>query len=165
MILAAFASVFAQSGSKEPEVVITLFWRDGCSHCAAEKPYLQELAKQYPQIKIKAYEVSVNSSNRDYMDALGSTMGFDTDAVPVTVIGDHSWLGFDDSVSSIIQAAVQSCMTTGCPDPADKYGIDTSKTTSSLEVTESKPGIGITWWVIIAIGVVVASYGLGDAAQ
>ncbi len=153
--------VLAQEEPRQPEVVITFFWREGCSHCAAEKPFLQDLAAQYPQIDLKAYEVYYNDANREYLYALGEVMGFETTGVPVTVIGDQVWTGFSDDDKGALQAAVENCLISGCSDPAEKFGLDLSGTASTWEAAEENRDSGFTWWVIAAIAVVVLSYVLG----
>lgn len=162
LLLATFASVFAQSSAKEPEVVITLFWRVGCPHCEAEIPFLKELSAQYPQIAIKGYEVVSSNDNLEYFLALGKAMGFDTSGVPVTVIGDEVWTGYDDATGEAIRTAVEGFLETGSGDPAQKYGLDTSKTVQSIDENgTAKSGSGYSVWVIVAIAVVVVSFVLG----
>ena len=162
LLLTAFASVFAQSSAKEPEVVITLFWRVGCPHCEAEIPFLKELAAQYPQIAIKGYEVVSSNDNLEYFLALGKAMGFDTSGVPVTVIGDQVWTGYDDATGEAIRASVEGFLKTGSGDPAQKYGLDTSKTVQSIDENgTAKSGSGFSIWIIVAVTVVVVSFVLG----
>ncbi len=38
-------------------VVAYSFWGDGCPHCAAMKPFLDEMEKKYPSLKVKMFEV------------------------------------------------------------------------------------------------------------
>jgi thiol-disulfide isomerase/thioredoxin len=165
-MLAVYGSVAAQSNSDEPPVVITFFWREGCSHCAAEKPFLQELMAQYPQIDLRAYEVYDSQANLDYLFGLGDAMGFETSGVPVTVIGDQSWVGFSDAIGAELSAAVAACSVDGCGDPADQYGLDTTGTVRSLQTTDetvtaeestTSPFI----WVLAVVALLLVSYGVG----
>jgi thiol-disulfide isomerase/thioredoxin len=133
VVLGIFGAVNAQGDSDQPAVVITLFWREGCSHCAEEKPFLQELADQNPQIELREYEVVSVKENLNYFLTLGGDMGFKTTGVPVTVIGDQSWVGYSDAIGSEISAAVDACLINGCGDPAEKFGIDTSNTVNSAQ--------------------------------
>ena len=45
-------------------VVIYFFWGDGCPHCAEAEPFLEKLAKRYPEVEIRYYEVWNNEENR-----------------------------------------------------------------------------------------------------
>lgn len=60
LIFSLFLSplIFAQQ-----KVKLWFFWGQGCPHCAAEKPFLEELAKKYPQLEIKEFEVYYSKEN------------------------------------------------------------------------------------------------------
>lgn len=164
MIVCSFfllnTTVFAQSDENSPQVVINFFWREGCSHCADETPVLQGLVEKYPQVELKAYEVSQTSANLDYFFALGNALGFATDGVPVTIIGDQVWTGYIDSYAAEMETALTTCMTSGCPDPSDALSIDKSKTIQSLEGSETEKS-SFPIWIIFAVAVVFLSYGFG----
>lgn len=137
-VLMLFTSVAAQSDSEDPEVVIVLFWSQNCSHCAKEKPVLEGLAQQYPQVKLGMYEVSQDSSNLEYLYAMGAAMDFEVSGVPVTIIGDQVWVGYNESISAEIEEAVVNCLPSGCPDPMAKIGVGDSM------VVEAEPTEVIT---------------------
>lgn len=157
--------VLAQQEPRQPEVVITFFWREGCSHCAAEKPVLQELAAQNPQISLKAYEVYYDTVNREYLYALGEALGFETTGVPVTVIGEQVWIGFGAEDEAAIRTAVENCLASGCPDLSEKFGLDLSGTTVSLETETQSKNTSSLWWIIAAVMVFAGSYALGVALR
>ncbi len=157
--------VLAQQEPTQPEVVITFFWREGCSHCAAEKPVLQELATQNPQINLKAYEVYYDNANREYLYALGEALGFETTGVPVTVIGEQVWVGFGAEDEAAIRTAVENCLASGCPDPSEKFSLDLSGTTVSLETEAQSKNTPSQWWIIAAVMVFTGSYALGVALR
>ena len=160
-LLSSFYSVgWAQSSSDGSDVVITFFWREGCSHCAAEKPFLQELADKFPQIDLKAYEVYYSSANRDYLLALGDAMGFEASGVPVTIIGDQVWIGFGDEKALEIESAVEVCLVSGCPDVGEQMGIDKSDTLLSMEVVEEESS-SFPVWIIPAAAIILLSYAVG----
>ena len=164
LLLAAgvFGSAAAQSDSDDPAVVVTFFWREGCSHCAEEKPFLQELIAQYPQIDLRAYEVYDSQANLDYLFGLGGAMGFETTGVPVTVIGDQSWVGFSDAIGAQLSAVVAACSIDGCADPAEKYALDTSGTVRSLEAApESESKTSPFVWVLAVLAFLLIAYGVG----
>jgi glutaredoxin len=160
---AVYGGTAAQSDSGDPAVVITFFWREGCSHCAAEKPFLQELITQYPQIDLRAYEVYDSQANLDYLFGLGEAMNFETSGVPVTVIGDQAWVGFSDEIGAEIAAAVSACSSDVCADPADKYGLDTSGTVQSLEAPqETESASSPIVWALAVVALVLVAYGVGS---
>ncbi len=138
--LVGIYSVYAQSGSTN-KVIIYLFWGDGCPHCAEEKPFLEELIAQNPNVEVRAYEIWKVDSNRAKFDTLAKAYGFTPTGVPTTFIGDQYWVGFTDDIKNQIQAAVNTCLTTACKD-AGAGIIDTSGSTllsPKAAVTQTAP--------------------------
>jgi thiol-disulfide isomerase/thioredoxin len=88
------------------DVVVTFFWGDGCPHCAAEEPFLEDLARRHDGVRIEAFEVWGNAANRQRMAAVAEELGFDPTGVPVTVVGQDYWIGYSDQVAAEIEAAV-----------------------------------------------------------
>ncbi len=109
------ATVQAQTQNAD-HPIIYLFWGDGCPHCAAEKPFLEELAAANPSIEIRAYEVWSSDSNRELMFKMAAAYGFEPTGVPTTFIGSQYFVGFSDVIQEQIQAAVDVCLASGCPD-------------------------------------------------
>jgi glutaredoxin len=97
-------------------VTIYLFWGDGCPHCAAAKPFLEEIARQYPNVTLRPYEVWYNESNQALMWQMTTAYGFKPSGVPTIFIGDHHWVGYSQIVQDEIAAAVAECSQFGCRD-------------------------------------------------
>ncbi len=58
--------VLAQfSAAVQHKVVIYLFWGDGCPHCAAAKPFLNDLTHRYANTELRAYEVWYVPENQE----------------------------------------------------------------------------------------------------
>ncbi len=104
--------------SEQTSLDIFMFWGDGCPHCAAAKPYFEELAKKNPQIVLHFYEVWNDQSNRDYFIAFSQAHGFEPTGVPTIFIGDRYWVGFNDQIQLEIDAAVQKCLAETCTNAA-----------------------------------------------
>ncbi len=160
LLAAAVSTVLAQDNPHEPEVAITIFWREGCPHCEEEIPFLQELAVEFPQVTLYDYEVGSHSGNREYFFALGDAMGFDTTGVPVTVIGDQYWIGYDEATGAAIRNVVEGYLNTGAGDPAERWGIDLANTTRALNETQAN-NLGSAVWIGAAFALVALSYVLG----
>lgn len=180
-VLLLFTNVAAQSDSESPGVVIVLFWSQSCSHCAQEKPFLEELAQQYPQVRLEFYEVSQNSENLGYMYDMGEAMDFEVSGVPVTIIGEQVWVGYSESVSEEIEDAVISCLTFGCSDPMVKIGVNNDEITETddtddtdnidkvnnavnTDITDNVEKVeessSVSSWLIPAVVIVVFAIGL-----
>jgi cytochrome c biogenesis protein CcdA/thiol-disulfide isomerase/thioredoxin len=139
-----FKEVHAQSESRV--VRVYYFWGDGCPVCAQQKPFVDELARKYPQVKVYSLEVWYVQENRDMFFAMAAQHGFEPQGVPTTFIADQVWVGFRDHFKSEMESAVVNCTVNTCPD----YGrgivhfepereISTQPDTSE-PVTEPLPG-------------------------
>lgn len=117
--------------SKDP-VVITLFWGNGCPHCKAERPYLANLQKAYPDVQIRTFEVWYVPSNAPLMEKVVNSFGETPSGVPVTIIGDKHWVGYGVEMRSEFENAIQACLKNGCKDPVKEV-------LSSEELTAGQP--------------------------
>ncbi|HPO57893.1 MAG TPA: glutaredoxin domain-containing protein [Anaerolineaceae bacterium] len=115
-------TALAQDQPPANPVYIYFFWGEGCPHCAAAKPFLEDLAERYPGVEIKAYEVFNNLENRKLWDKMGAAYGFEPSGVPTIFIGDQYWVGYGDNTPTPagIEQAVAYCVENGCPDPMDR---------------------------------------------
>jgi cytochrome c biogenesis protein CcdA/thiol-disulfide isomerase/thioredoxin len=104
-------------GKADTPVPIYFFWGDGCPHCAAEKPFLEELAIRYPEVEIRSYEVWFDQEARQVFFDMADSLGFEPSGVPVTIIGNRHWIGFHESIKAEIEAFVVNCIQNTCPDP------------------------------------------------
>jgi thiol-disulfide isomerase/thioredoxin len=110
------SEVQAHAPEAETKIIVYFFWGDGCPHCAAEKPFLEEMKKKYPQLEVRAFEVWYNSTNQALMEKMCTAYGFDPKAVPTTFIGKKYWIGFTDTYKKEIETAIAACTTTTCTD-------------------------------------------------
>jgi cytochrome c biogenesis protein CcdA/glutaredoxin len=117
-LLAALAWLFgtgpvaaaAASEDGSAPVTLVLFHGDGCPHCAAEREFLQELAGRHPDLVIEQYEVWYDEANRAKLDETAERLGFEATGVPVTVIGERVWIGFDDAKAEAIEQTVEAAL-------------------------------------------------------
>lgn len=107
------------SESKKP-IVLYFFWGDGCPHCAKEKEFLKKLKSKYPQLEIKDYEVWYNKAPRDLLLTMSKSYGINPNGVPVTFIGDKSFIGFNSEIAVQIEQTLKFCLKNTCEDPLYK---------------------------------------------
>ena len=82
IILSLTISVCA--AGKEHIVDIYLFWGDGCSHCAAERPFLQELQQQYgDKMVLHEYELWYHPENTALVEQFAAAYGMGPSGVPM----------------------------------------------------------------------------------
>jgi len=91
-------------------VTLVLFHGDGCPHCAAEREFLTGLAERHPDLAIEQYEVWFDEANRAKLDETAERLGFEATGVPVTVIGERVWIGFDDAKAEAIEKTVEAAL-------------------------------------------------------
>jgi cytochrome c biogenesis protein CcdA/glutaredoxin len=102
----ALAGGAAAAGSGD-EVDLTLFWGEGCPHCAAEKEWLAAVVEEYPRLTVHQYEVFHNAENRALLEETAAELGFTPSAVPVTVVGGRYWVGWSDAIRDEIVSAIR----------------------------------------------------------
>jgi cytochrome c biogenesis protein CcdA len=106
----------AQAQEERTIVPVYFFWGDGCPVCTAQKPFMDELARKYPEVKVYPLEVWYVPENRDMFFAVARKHNFEPQAVPTTFIADQVWIGFRDSMKSEMEAAIENCIANSCPD-------------------------------------------------
>lgn len=106
-----------QAQTAPGEVIVYLFWGDGCPHCAAEKVFLAALTQEHPGVVIRDFEVWQHPEYVEPLIELSARFGFEPTAVPLTFIGDRYWIGFiDEPIGREIRETVAACLASGCPD-------------------------------------------------
>jgi glutaredoxin len=114
-ILLSLLALMLSSAYAEYQADVYFFWGESCGYCAKEKPFLESLQLDYPQINLKSYEVWKNSTNRDYFFKTAEDLGMDTSklGVPVTIIGDKHWIGYSSTDDSAIIVQIEKCINEG----------------------------------------------------
>ena len=81
-------------------VNIYFFHSNTCPHCKEEKKVLNEIKKQYNNVKIYQYEVN-DESNKIIFEEVKKVYNIKTNGVPITIIGSKLYTGFNKEKSSI----------------------------------------------------------------
>jgi len=120
-ILIGFVLLFISGTSlihADNTVPVTLFYGEGCPHCAKEKLFLKDLLQKYPEIKYQEYEIYYSQNNSSLLQKLAKSMKTNSGGVPFLVVGSKSFIGFAEGVTSReIETQVQYCMNNPCIDP------------------------------------------------
>lgn len=98
-------------------VILYFFWGEGCPHCMKQKLFLSSLKKKYPELEIKDYEVWHNQAPRDLLMTMSKSYGINPSGIPVTFIGDKSFIGFNDDIALKIEETLKTCLRKICQDP------------------------------------------------
>lgn len=110
VLFVASAGAPVRATDDEP-VTITLFWGDGCPHCAAEKEFLDNLVARHPAVVVEAYEVWNDEANRQRFVDTAAAHGLDASGVPGTFVAGRAWIGFSDAIGAEIEAVIEAELT------------------------------------------------------
>jgi len=116
IVLLTFTSpkpVAAQEGNP---VVIYMFWGEGCPHCAAAKPFFEDLANKNPEIELRFYEIYNSAENQEKFVKMADAYGFEAWGVPTIFIGNKYWEGYNEAMQPEFERFINGCIQDGCPD-------------------------------------------------
>ncbi len=93
-------------------IYINFFYSFSCPHCAEEAPFIEELAANYEQVELRAFEVSQNRSNAVLLGELGQKLEIPVGGVPFTAIGTETFIGYQDDQTTgrEIKQIVDDCL-------------------------------------------------------
>ena len=96
----------ANDPAPEAPTTVVLFHGEGCPHCAAERAFLAGLLADRPDVVLEEYEVWNDAANAELLLRTAEERGFEAVGVPVTIVGERVWIGFDDATGAQIAAAI-----------------------------------------------------------
>jgi thiol-disulfide isomerase/thioredoxin len=77
---------------------VNFFYSETCPHCRAEKAYLQEMEKKYPELKINYY---LASDYPELLSEFAKRYNTTTGGVPRTFICDKAFVGFTEESGTL----------------------------------------------------------------
>lgn len=79
---------------------IEVFVREGCPHCAAAEAFLDELARQRPELRVRIVDVRRDPAALARLNELARQSGIAQPGVPTIRIGNELVVGFDTAATS-----------------------------------------------------------------
>ncbi|MCS7214852.1 MAG: glutaredoxin domain-containing protein [Thermodesulfovibrio sp.] len=116
-IFSLIFSIKSSIAENKKSVILYFFWAEGCPYCEKQKKFLDTLKKKYPRLEIKDYEVYYTPASRELLMTMAKSYGIKPTGVPVTFIGDKSFIGFDQEIAISIEQILKSCLKKVCEDP------------------------------------------------
>ncbi|MFB6290875.1 MAG: hypothetical protein ABEJ25_04015 [Candidatus Bipolaricaulia bacterium] len=117
----ALITLFAfHAGGQGNKTVLYFFKSKGCPYCAKEEPFLEELEKKYPTLKVVEKEISTSNENVKLLKNMGEEYGKEIRGVPATFLGEDVWVGFTKKIGSQIEKKVEYCVENRCINPLVK---------------------------------------------
>jgi len=98
------------------------------------KAFLEELAKEYPDLMIVDHEVTFTPENWRLMVTLARVYGLKEETVPTVFVGDLAITGIGRAVELRIREEVERCLVQGCPSPLAKLPARPARVLSPLEI-------------------------------
>ena len=95
------------NAEEKKQVNVYLFHSNTCSHCKAEIEFLNEIQKEYENLKINLYEINNVKENKELMINIKEKLNVDSPMVPFTVIGDYYYIGYNDGVKDGIKNLIE----------------------------------------------------------
>ena len=135
VILFSLSALPSQTLAQEEPVDLIFFYGQGCPHCANEEVFLDDIAQQYPSLKIQKYETYFNQENRELFETLSAAYGKKMGGVPTTFIENDVIVGFNDKIAKNIISIIEDCTEKACTNPLDK--ITSAKPQISQDLTLS----------------------------
>lgn len=116
-ILALAGSGSARSAqAAEPELYY--FGATGCDFCDNELAFLKRLQKNDPRIRMHEYDIVASPDDAAIFVRVVNAIGLLDPQVPLTVIGHHVMIGYqdDDTTGNEIALTLEHCRIKTCPD-------------------------------------------------
>lgn len=115
-LLALLVPTAAAASPDGDPVVLTLYYGQGCPHCAAEREYLAtELSPAYPDLVVEEYEVWYDEANLERLLAAAEEYGFEPSGVPVTIVDGQVFIGFGAATGPQLEAVVGAALADAVP--------------------------------------------------
>lgn len=115
-----FAVVDQQAPEPIPDdgFVVHFFWIEGCSACAKQKPFMEELKERYPEVHFVEHEAR-GSREWDLLREMLIERGEErAPFVPTTIFGNQVFMDWEseETTGRKIEEALQQCLAGECPE-------------------------------------------------
>jgi len=130
------------------------FYGQGCPHCAAAEPFVEELEQKYPELRVHRYEVYFNESNRNLFEQMAAACNSKVQGVPTFFIDDKMIVGYSKEIEQQLISDIKRCVSTGCVDLGES--ITEAKAFTSSPVAQAEDYSKVTIPTLIGAAAVDA---------
>lgn len=102
-------------------VELVRFVGAGCSTCAEQSAWLDDVVPRYPGLEVVEHEVWSDAQARALFVRTGEELGFEASSVPTTVLDRRVSIGWTDAIADDLTAALDLAAA-GEPVPSGVYG-------------------------------------------
>ena len=101
-------SPITHSEVEKGKVNLYLFHGAECPHCEEERQWLKTIEEEYKKyVNVIYYEVWHDDTNKGYMDEVKKVLQVTRDGVPLTIVGEKSYVGYSESIGSMIENQIK----------------------------------------------------------
>src|SRR5574344_378806 len=144
-------SKYSESDDK---INVYLFRGSSCSHCFDAVVYFASIVGDYGKyFNFKTYEVWNNKANANLMSSVAKLMGDDASGVPYIVIGDKTFIGFQDSMATEITNQIVNTY-----NATDRYDVMDHLNDESTSSKSNSTTVAIIMIAIVVIGGIALIY-------
>jgi cytochrome c biogenesis protein CcdA/glutaredoxin len=109
LFIISLSSTYAiDNNENNDKIEVYFFWGEGCPHCTTQKPFMENLQNQFPDIIIKDYETWQNQDNSNFFKQFAKDNNFEVRGVPTTFIEGKVWAGFSDRIGDEINLYLEN---------------------------------------------------------
>jgi len=114
----ALASIGHLQNAQAAEPEIYYFGATGCDFCANGLAFLKRMQKEDARIRLHDYDIIANPDDAAIYVRVVAAVGLSDPQVPMTVIGHHVIIGYEDdeSTGNEIHLTLEQCRAKACPD-------------------------------------------------
>ena len=160
MVLVLPLTVFADEEEEttteevDQRVLVYFFRGEGCPHCQEAEEWFQSIEAEYgSKYRIVDYETWYDEDNADLMQRVSDARDDNATGVPYIIIGDKSWIGFDETTyGPEIKAQIDAVYAQEVSERYDALAL----VGESAKAEKAKDGNGSDVIALVVILVVVA---------
>ena len=104
------------------QAIIYMFRGQGCVHCQEFLTFLSEISEEYGEyFRLVAFETWQDSTNKELMSEISTSLGEEAGGVPYIIIGDKTFAGYASSYDDQIKDAIMDLYNTDVEKRADVF--------------------------------------------
>ena len=101
-------SKITDSKVEKKKINLYLFHGRDCPHCEQERKWLKKIKEEYKDyLNIYMFEVWYDEDNQEMMDKVKEKLKITKTGVPLTIIGEEYYVGYSDSIASIMENKIK----------------------------------------------------------
>ena len=122
LFLIIYGLLFLKPCLAAQPVDLYFFYDQTCPACTQAQTFLGELARKYPGLKVKNFEIFTTPKNQKIYFALGQTYNLNLKQIPTPVmfISERAFTAYSPVIASTIEQIVIKCLAQGCASPIEK---------------------------------------------